>query len=175
MNDLFIRDYERFTPHKYKYFPCMIRCFRNHELGLLFWFRQYQIGGKVLKTLVMPILRRYRRKYGIELPYNQCVRNCNGGRGIRLIHPWCITVNADTILCENVTLYKGCTIGEIKQGTKAGVPTIGKNVTLYANSTVCGNVRIGDNSEIAAGTFVNFDVPPNSIVIGNPGIIHAKK
>ena len=48
-------------------------------------------------------------------------------------------------------------------------------MTLYANATVCGNVHIGNNVEIAAGAFVNFDVPDNSIVIGNPGVIHKNK
>ena len=94
--------------------------------------------------------------------------------GVRLIHPWNITINADVILGNYITLFKGCTIGEIKKGNKKGCPIIGNNVTCYANSTICGNIKIGNNCEIAAGSFVNFDVPPNSIVIGNPGVIHRK-
>lgn len=39
---------------------------------------------------------------------------------------------------------------------------------------VCGGVKIGFEVLIAANAFVNFDVPDHSIVIGNPGIIHAK-
>ena len=34
-----------------------------------------------------------------------------------------------------------------------------------------GGVNIGDNVLIAPGAFVNFDVPDNSIVLGNPGKI----
>ena len=34
-----------------------------------------------------------------------------------------------------------------------------------------GWVKIGNNVMIAPGAFVNFDVPDNSIVIGNPGKI----
>ena len=117
----------------------------------------------------MCILRHYRRKYGIELPYNNGVRG-----GVRLVHPWNITVNANAKLGKNVTLYKGCTIGEIRHGRKKGNPIIGDNVTIYANATVCGNVCIGNNVEISAGSFVNFDVPDNSIVVGNPGVIHKR-
>lgn len=94
--------------------------------------------------------------------------------GIRLIHPWDITINANASIGENVTLFKGCTIGEIKSGTKRGNPAIGNNVVLYANSTVCGKVVICDNVEIAAGSFVNFNVPEDTVVIGNPGVIHKK-
>lgn len=42
---------------------------------------------------------------------------------------------------------------------------------MGANSIVIGGVKIGDYVLIAPGAFVNFDVPPNSIVIGNPGKI----
>lgn len=38
-----------------------------------------------------------------------------------------------------------------------------------------GGVKIGDNVLIAPGAFVNFDVPPNSVVIGNPGKIIPKE
>ena len=38
-------------------------------------------------------------------------------------------------------------------------------------SIVIGGVKIGNDVLIAPGAFVNFDVPDNSIVIGNPGKI----
>ena len=42
---------------------------------------------------------------------------------------------------------------------------------MNANSIIVGGVRIGNNVLIAPGAFINFDVPDNSIVIGNPGKI----
>ena len=48
---------------------------------------------------------------------------------------------------------------------------IGNNVCMNANSIIVGHATIGDNVLIAPGAFVNFDVPDNSIVIGNPGQI----
>lgn len=171
MNALFIDDYQRFTPNKYRLFPCLLRLLRNHELRYLFWMRLYQSSNRIVKFICDFILWQYRRKYGIELPYQLG----SIGGGIRMVHPWCITVNGLAKLGKNVTLYKGCVIGAIESGTKKGVPTIANNVTLYTNSMVCGNICIGNNVEIAAGAFVNFDVPDNSIVIGNLGIIHKKK
>ena len=52
-----------------------------------------------------------------------------------------------------------------------GYPIIGDNVCMNANSIIIGNVKIGNNVLIAPGAFINFDVPDNSIVIGNPGKI----
>lgn len=62
----------------------------------------------------------------------------------------------------------GALIGSA-EGKRKGVPTIGDNVIQSANSIIIGGVTIGDYSMIAPGALVNFDVPPHSIVIGNPG------
>ena len=53
-------------------------------------------------------------------------------------------------------------------GQEGGIPIIGDNVCMNANSMVVGGCHIGNNVLIAPGAFVNFDVPDNSIVIGNP-------
>ena len=50
-------------------------------------------------------------------------------------------------------------------------PIIGDNVCMQANSIVVVGVKIGNHVLIAPGAFVNFDVPDNCIVIGNPGKI----
>jgi serine O-acetyltransferase len=55
------------------------------------------------------------------------------------------------------------------------VPTIGNHVAVGINSTVVGNIVIGDDVMIAPNAFVNFDVPAHSVVLGNPGVIHAKE
>lgn len=170
MNSLFIQDYERFTPNKFKLLPCIFRMLKNHELRYIFWGRVYEQSRGIKSVCISLIIARYRRKYGFEVFGNQRVI----GGGIRLIHPWDITLNDNAKVGCNVTLYKGVTIGEIKSGPKTGNPEIGNNVTMYANSTVCGKVYIGNNVEIAAGAFVNFDVPDNALVIGNPGIIHKR-
>lgn len=47
-------------------------------------------------------------------------------------------------------------------------------MSVGINSTIVGRVRIGNDVMIAPNTFVNFDVPSHSIVIGNPAVIHHK-
>ena len=46
---------------------------------------------------------------------------------------------------------------------------IGSNVFMGAHSMVVGNVNIGFGSIIGAGSLINKDVPPLSLVVGNPG------
>lgn len=47
-------------------------------------------------------------------------------------------------------------------------------LSIGINSTIVGNIVIGNDVMIASNSFVNFDVPDHSIVVGNPGVIHRK-
>lgn len=47
-------------------------------------------------------------------------------------------------------------------------PIIGNNVYIASNATVIGNVHIGDNAVVGAGSVVTKDVPNDSVVVGNP-------
>jgi len=48
---------------------------------------------------------------------------------------------------------------------------IGNNVWIGDSAIVCKGVTIGDNSIVGAGAVVTHDVPPNSIVAGNPAVV----
>lgn len=56
-----------------------------------------------------------------------------------------------------------------------GSPTIGNCVFIGVNATVVGNIHIGNDVLIAPNSYINFNVPDHSIVIGNPGVIHHKE
>ena len=171
MNSKFIQDYKRFTRNdQYSRLAQFLRRLKNHELRLIYWGRKLESARfKLTGMFYVLVLHFYRKKYGVEINFK------NVGGGLLLVHPWGITVNDEAMLGENVTLFKGCTIGVIATGSKAGCPKIGNNVVVCANATVVGNITVGDNSLIAGGAFVNFDVPSDSIVVGNPGVIHNRK
>ena len=52
--------------------------------------------------------------------------------------------------------------------TSKGPVIIGNNVWIGDKATVLPNVTIGDGAVIAANAVVTKDVPPYSIVAGNP-------
>src|ERR1700744_2287667 len=45
---------------------------------------------------------------------------------------------------------------------------IERNVWIAAGATILGGVTVGENSVVAAGSVVTKDVPPNTLVGGNP-------
>ena len=85
-----------------------------------------------------------------------------------------IIINPNTKIGKNFNIAPGVLIG-MAAGKHAGKsPVIGDNVYIGQNATVVGGINIGNNVMIAPGAFVNFDVPDNSIVLGNPGKIISK-
>lgn len=134
---------------------------------------QYSCCLRLAKRARNPLSRLFRQAMlrmmmyhtGIQIPSQVTI-----GRGLKFSHWGTIIVNERAVLGSNVTLSPGCTIGSA-QGKRKGVPTLGNNVLVNTNAVIVGGVTIGNNVLIAPGAFVNFDVPDNSIVIGNPARI----
>lgn len=114
--------------------------------------------------------RRYYKKYGIEI-----FTNMNIGKGFVIGHWGRIIINGDAIIGKQCMITHNVTIGRDIRGKKKGVPTIGDRVAIRTNSTIVGNITIGNDVLIAPNTFVNFDVPSNSIVIGNPAKVISRE
>ena len=89
-------------------------------------------------------------------------------------HAYCITINPKAILGRNINIHKGVTIGQENREIRAGVPQIGDCVWIGVNSTIVGNIKIGNDVLIAPNSYINCDVPDHSIVFGNPCIIKSR-
>lgn len=105
--------------------------------------------------------------------FNNCEfpAGLRAGPGLFIGHPYCITINPDVVIGSHCNIHKGVTIGQENRGKRKGTPKIGNNVWIGVNATVVGNIVIGDDVMIAPNSFVNCDVPPHSIVMGNPCVI----
>ncbi len=122
---------------------------------------------KLLRLFYMVMLRITRKKYLCDFPGGVKI-----GGGLFINHPYCITINPDAVIGNNVSLHKGVTIGQENRGKRKGCPTIGNNVCICTNATIVGKVHIGNDVLIAPNAYVNCDIPDHSIVLGNPCTIH---
>jgi len=72
---------------------------------------------------------------------------------------------------DDVTLYKGVTLGGTSLGSGKRHPTIGNDVVIGTNASILGAITIGDGARVGAGSVVVRDVPPRATVVGIPGRI----
>lgn len=133
---------------------------------------RYMYCWRTIKANPGGVLPRFVRKClyctnGIEIPMTVEI-----GPGMLMIHPRNITINSKAVIGCNFTILKGATIGSQLRGKNEGSPVIGNDVYVGLNATIVGKIRIGNNVLIAPNAYVNFDVPDNTIVIGNPGVCY---
>lgn len=114
--------------------------------------------------------KRLKMKYGLQFNHT-----CNIGKGLYMAHYGNIVINSKVNLGENCNIAQGVTLGNTKRGKNIGNPVIGNRVWIGANSVVVGGITIGDDVLIAPLTFVNFNVPNNAVVAGNPAKIISYK
>lgn len=98
------------------------------------------------------------------------------GGGLAIAHGWCLVINPRVRIGSNVTLFHGVTLGQrdriARDGTRStGYPVLEDEVWVGPHAIIVGGITIGRGSRIAGGAFVTEDVPPFSIVSGNPSQI----
>ncbi|MDI3482895.1 MAG: serine O-acetyltransferase [Candidatus Methanomethylophilaceae archaeon] len=91
------------------------------------------------------------------------------GKGVFIDHAVGVVIGETTIIGDNVCIYQGVTLGGVSSEKGKRHPTIEDNVVIGADATILGNITIGHNTRIGAGSVVLKDVPPNSTVVGVPG------
>lgn len=145
----------------------LLKCLLIPGFRYLFLFRLYDANNFFLFTpFIKLLLRIYSRWYGIQIELNTTI-----GKGFYIGHFGNIVVNGYTVIGENCNISQGVTIGATNRGSKKGTPIFGNEVWIGANAVIVGNIKIGNNVLIAPNSYLNFDVPNNSIVFGNPAIV----
>ena len=126
------------------------------------------------RVLLFPLKLLHRvatHSAAVDLPWQTRV-----GAGLAITHGWGLVVNPGATIGRNVTLFHGVTIG--RRDRIAGddtriteYPVVEDEVWIGPHAIVVGGVTIGRGSRIAGGAFVIEDVPPYSVVAGNPSSI----
>ncbi len=93
------------------------------------------------------------------------------GRRFFIDHGMGVVIGETTIIGDDCTLYQGVTLGGTGKEKGKRHPTLGNGVVVGAGAKILGNITIGDNARIGAGSVVVRSVPPNCTVVGVPGRI----
>ena len=130
----------------------------------------YRIANK-LKKWKIPFIPRLisqiaRFLTGIEIHPGAAI-----GEKFFIDHGMGVVIGETTVIGDNVLIYQGVTLGGTGKDRGKRHPTIGDRVTIGAGAKVLGNITIGSDSNIGAGSVVIDDVPEHSTVVGVPGHI----
>src|ERR1700685_995357 len=93
------------------------------------------------------------------------------GRRLFIDHGLGVVIGETAIVGNDVTLYQGVTLGGTGKEHGKRHPTIEDDVVIGGGAKVLGNITIGRNCRIGAGSVVLRNVPENSTVVGVPGHI----
>jgi len=91
------------------------------------------------------------------------------GRRLFIDHGMGVVIGETSIVGDDVTLYQGVTLGGTGKEKGKRHPTIGNGVVIGAGAKVLGNVSVGDNCRVGAGSVLLRDVAQDSTVVGVPG------
>lgn len=100
-------------------------------------------------------------------------------------------ISSHTFVCEGVTIEDNVFIGhgvtfindsypraitaegelQTEKDWRVETTTIKRGASIGSGSTILSNLVIGENAIVGAGSVVTRDVPPNTIVAGNPAKI----
>lgn len=132
----------------------------NKNLASIFLFRIKQ--NRIL-YFICSFLYCHNRNIEILTPPHMV------GGGLVIYHNIGSILRAKSI-GNDVTISQGVTIGaggDWQDTRKDNIPTIGDNVLIATNSVVIGDIVVGDNAVIGAGTVVTKNVPDGAVVVGN--------
>jgi len=133
--------------------------------------RRGGLGGRIALPFLKLLHRMATQLAGIDFSWQTEV-----GPGFAITHGWGMVINPGARIGSNVTLFHGVTLGQRDRIAADGVrtsecPVIEDEVWIGPHAIIVGGVRVGRGSRIGGGAFVTEDVPPYSVVAGNPSTI----
>ena len=111
---------------------------------------------------------------------SQCARLLTGieihpgaeiGRRLFIDHGMGVVIGETAVVGDDVTLYQGVTLGGTGKEHGKRHPTLHDGVVVGGGAKILGNITIGKNCRIGAGSVVLRNVPDDSTVVGVPGHI----
>jgi serine O-acetyltransferase len=93
------------------------------------------------------------------------------GRRLFIDHGLGVVIGETAEIGDDVTIYQGVTLGGTMLNKGKRHPTLRNGVVIGGGTEVLGNIVVGENSRVGAGSVVLRDVPDNCTVVGVPAHI----
>lgn len=128
-------------------------CYHLHHW---LWLRRWELLARMVSQFM-------RFLTGVEIHPGAQI-----GRRLFIDHGIGVVIGETAIVGDDVTLYQGVTLGGTGKSVGKRHPTLRNGVFVGNNANILGDIIIGENSRVGAGSVVLRDVPPESTVVGVP-------
>lgn len=119
----------------------------------------------------LPLIPRFLSHLGRFLTGIEIHPGATIGKGVFIDHGMGVVIGETAIVGDYCLIYQNVTLGGTGKQIGKRHPTLGENVVVGAGAKVLGNINIGNDVRVGAGSIVLIDVPDNSTVVGVPGRI----
>src|SRR5271167_4121396 len=130
-----------------------------HRFAHWLWQRGWLLAGRFVSHIGRVLT-------GIEIHPGARI-----GRRVFIDHGMGVVIGETAEVGDDVTIYQGVTLGGTSLNPGKRHPTIRDRVVIGGGAKILGNITIGENCRIGAGSVVLRDVPADSTVVGVPGHI----
>ena len=114
-------------------------------------------------TMALYIQNRSSEVFGVDIH-----PAANIDSSVMIDHATGVVIGETSKISKGVSIFQGVTLGGKGFNRGDRHPKIEEGVSIFASSTILGNVTIGKNSVIAAGSLVLEDVEEDTTVAGIP-------
>jgi serine O-acetyltransferase len=90
------------------------------------------------------------------------------GKRLFIDHGLGVVIGETAEIGDDVLLYQGVTLGGTGNERGKRHPTLGNRVVVGTGAAVLGNIKLGDDVKVGAGSVVVHSVPDGSTVVGIP-------
>ena len=145
-----------------KYFSTPILFYKGFQ-GLATYRAAHCLWNNDRHTMALFFQNRASEVFGVDIHPAAEIKG-----GVMIDHATGVVIGETSKIDENVSIYQGVTLGG--KGFEIGDrhPKIKSGVSIFASSTVLGNITIGINAKVAAGSLVLKDVEAETTVAGIP-------
>ena len=145
-----------------KYFSTPILFYKGFQ-GLATYRAAHCLWNNDRHTMALFFQNRASEVFGVDIHPAAKIKG-----GVMIDHATGVVIGETSKIDENVSIYQGVTLGG--KGFEIGDrhPKIKSGASIFASSTILGNITIGKNAKVAAGSLVLKDVEDETTVAGIP-------
>jgi len=134
----------------------------NHRVAHFLWKHKVRLLGRVMSHTARFVT-------GVEIHPGATI-----GRRFFIDHGMGVVIGETSEIGDDVLLYQGVVLGGTTHEKKKRHPTLGNNVVVGAGAILLGDIFIGDEARVGAGSVVVTSLEPRTTAVGVPARVVKK-